>query len=293
MSTPFEPAASAAGQRAFCVYGRAGRAGGRDRGVHGSGALQDHGRAHCVHAAPRRRQQASVRFAESGRACEGRSLLPWPRTAAAYCPPSPRRRRPLRGAEPGAWRRHRAGGGLRRARKRGIDARAYRERGGRPVSSGQPIRLRCCATRIARPLSWWHRAERSRSSMPVGAAWTTASPSRRWSSSWNRTVPIRRCGRQRLPRPVHPCGMLRDGPRCLQPLHWAVRSRCRLRRNAHRHGVPAWTSALVAAGVEARRIADVNCCTVCDNRNWFSYRAQGGVCGRHGAFAVRTAAASA
>lgn len=51
--------------------------------------------------------------------------------------------------------------------------------------------------------------------------------------------------------------------------------------------------ALVAAGVEARRIADVNCCTVCDNRNWFSYRAQGGVCGRHGAFAVRTAAASA
>lgn len=51
--------------------------------------------------------------------------------------------------------------------------------------------------------------------------------------------------------------------------------------------------ALVAAGVEARRIADVNCCTVCDNRDWFSYRAQGGVCGRHGAFAVRTVAASA
>lgn len=50
--------------------------------------------------------------------------------------------------------------------------------------------------------------------------------------------------------------------------------------------------ALAEAGVEARRIADVNRCTVCDNRNWFSYRAQGGVCGRHGAFAVRTVDAS-
>lgn len=46
-------------------------------------------------------------------------------------------------------------------------------------------------------------------------------------------------------------------------------------------------AALVRAGVDARRIADVDRCTVCHNDEWFSYRAQGGVCGRHGAFACR------
>ena len=40
---------------------------------------------------------------------------------------------------------------------------------------------------------------------------------------------------------------------------------------------------LVKAGVDASRIADVGRCTVCDNGHWFSYRAQGGVCGRHAA----------
>lgn len=44
---------------------------------------------------------------------------------------------------------------------------------------------------------------------------------------------------------------------------------------------------LTRAGIVAERIADVGCCTVCDNGHWFSYRAQGGVCGRHGAFACR------
>ena len=40
---------------------------------------------------------------------------------------------------------------------------------------------------------------------------------------------------------------------------------------------------LKKAGVDPNRIADVDRCTVCDNVHWFSYRAQGGVCGRHAA----------
>ncbi|MGI6591200.1 MAG: polyphenol oxidase family protein [Eggerthellaceae bacterium] len=50
---------------------------------------------------------------------------------------------------------------------------------------------------------------------------------------------------------------------------------------------------LVKAGIDPRRIADVDSCTMCHNQEWFSYRAQGGVCGRHGAFAVRVVNASA
>lgn len=40
---------------------------------------------------------------------------------------------------------------------------------------------------------------------------------------------------------------------------------------------------LLHAGVNPQRIADVGACTVCGNDDWFSYRAQGGVCGRHAA----------
>ena len=40
---------------------------------------------------------------------------------------------------------------------------------------------------------------------------------------------------------------------------------------------------LTKAGIDRHRIADVGRCTVCDNAHWFSYRAQGGVCGRHAA----------
>lgn len=40
-------------------------------------------------------------------------------------------------------------------------------------------------------------------------------------------------------------------------------------------------------GIEQGRIADVDACTVCNNETYFSYRKSGGVCGRHGAFAVR------
>ncbi len=43
---------------------------------------------------------------------------------------------------------------------------------------------------------------------------------------------------------------------------------------------------LERAGIDPSRIADVGRCTVCDNGHWFSYRAQGGVCGRHAAFCI-------
>lgn len=43
-------------------------------------------------------------------------------------------------------------------------------------------------------------------------------------------------------------------------------------------------------GVANERIADVGVCTVCDaGERFYSYRLSGGVCGRHGAFAVKLA----
>lgn len=44
---------------------------------------------------------------------------------------------------------------------------------------------------------------------------------------------------------------------------------------------------LEKAGVDRARIYDLAKCTVCENGEFFSYRGQGGTCGRHGAFAVR------
>lgn len=44
---------------------------------------------------------------------------------------------------------------------------------------------------------------------------------------------------------------------------------------------------LRAAGVRPERIADADVCTVCDNEHYFSYRGQSGLCGRHGALALR------
>lgn len=44
---------------------------------------------------------------------------------------------------------------------------------------------------------------------------------------------------------------------------------------------------LAGAGVSERRVADAGICTVCNVDRFFSYRASGGVCGRHGAVAVR------
>lgn len=44
---------------------------------------------------------------------------------------------------------------------------------------------------------------------------------------------------------------------------------------------------LMKCGLTPERIVDVGKCTVCDTDHFFSYRASGGTCGRHGAFAVR------
>lgn len=44
---------------------------------------------------------------------------------------------------------------------------------------------------------------------------------------------------------------------------------------------------LQGCGLVSERIVDIDKCTVCDKKHFFSYRASGGVCGRHAAFAVR------
>lgn len=45
---------------------------------------------------------------------------------------------------------------------------------------------------------------------------------------------------------------------------------------------------LVRAGLDPARILDAGVCTRCHSDDYFSYRASGGICGRHGAIAVRT-----
>ncbi len=51
----------------------------------------------------------------------------------------------------------------------------------------------------------------------------------------------------------------------------------------------ALRNSLCGVGVDESRIVDAGICTVCDEgRRFFSYRASGGVCGRHGAFAIKT-----
>lgn len=44
---------------------------------------------------------------------------------------------------------------------------------------------------------------------------------------------------------------------------------------------------LTEAGADPSRIADAGLCTVCNVERFFSYRAENGTCGRHGAFAYR------
>ena len=51
--------------------------------------------------------------------------------------------------------------------------------------------------------------------------------------------------------------------------------------------VAAQRESLSRVGVDMRRVADAGICTVCCNDAYYSYRAQEGVCGRHGAFAFR------
>lgn len=49
----------------------------------------------------------------------------------------------------------------------------------------------------------------------------------------------------------------------------------------------ALTIGLEEAGVDRARVADAGVCTVCSSDEYFSYRASGGTCGRHGAVAFR------
>lgn len=48
----------------------------------------------------------------------------------------------------------------------------------------------------------------------------------------------------------------------------------------------AVTLDLESAGLSAQRVVDAGVCTACRPNEYFSYRASGGTCGRHGAFAV-------
>lgn len=49
----------------------------------------------------------------------------------------------------------------------------------------------------------------------------------------------------------------------------------------------ALAASLVRAGASPDRIASADACTRCQSERFFSYRASGGVCGRHGAIAFR------
>lgn len=51
----------------------------------------------------------------------------------------------------------------------------------------------------------------------------------------------------------------------------------------------ALRTSLVAAGIDAARICDTGICTQCNSQAYYSYRASGGTCGRHGAVAFRKA----
>ena len=51
----------------------------------------------------------------------------------------------------------------------------------------------------------------------------------------------------------------------------------------------ALRTSLLAVGVDAARICDAGICTQCNPQSYYSYRASGGTCGRHGAVAFRKA----
>ncbi len=55
--------------------------------------------------------------------------------------------------------------------------------------------------------------------------------------------------------------------------------------NNHLDLAAAVTCSLMRAGADKKRIAKTGFCTSCHNDSFYSYRAQDGTCGRHGAFA--------
>lgn len=60
-----------------------------------------------------------------------------------------------------------------------------------------------------------------------------------------------------------------------------------VRDSCHIDLAKAIVLSLCKLGVSDSRVADLGICTMCNNNLFFSYRAQEGVCGRHGAFAIR------
>lgn len=62
-----------------------------------------------------------------------------------------------------------------------------------------------------------------------------------------------------------------------------------LRDSRHVDLEEAIRSDLVEAGADSMRILSAGICTVCNPGDYYSYRASGGTCGRHGAVAVRVA----
>ena len=85
---------------------------------------------------------------------------------------------------------------------------------------------------------------------------------------------------------IHACHF-EVGPEVIEEFHREFGDVC-LADERHVDMGAALRSGFVKAGVDERRIADVDVCTVCDaGKRFYSYRASGGVCGRHGAFAVR------
>lgn len=59
--------------------------------------------------------------------------------------------------------------------------------------------------------------------------------------------------------------------------------------SSHVSLLTALSASLIDAGVSSARIVDAGKCTMCMPDQYFSYRAAGGVCGRHGAIAFRKA----
>lgn len=60
-----------------------------------------------------------------------------------------------------------------------------------------------------------------------------------------------------------------------------------IRDERHVSLLEALTRGLEEVGIQRERVADAGVCTFCSSDEYFSYRAAGGLCGRHGAVAFR------
>ncbi|NGM18073.1 laccase domain-containing protein [Eggerthellaceae bacterium zg-893] len=76
------------------------------------------------------------------------------------------------------------------------------------------------------------------------------------------------------------------GPDVQQRFLDAFGSAC-VRADGHVSLMEAIAADACAAGASRERVACANACTRCNDQAYFSYRASGGVCGRHGAVAFR------